>query len=116
MWSQKLEPVLNGIPSASYGRVYVVTNNGLLAIKGTSGSIIWRIASIPTGDYSYRVTPTFGNITGQLVASRCLGPTAPALCMYSAFATPIENAGMTPWSSKITLLVLAYASLAVAFF
>jgi hypothetical protein len=55
-------------------------------MQGTSGSIIWQIPARPSNSYSYRVTPTFGNETGQLVASRCLGPTAPALCMYSAFA------------------------------
>lgn len=80
-----MEPVLNGIPSASNGRVYVVSDTGLHVIQGTSGSLIWEISESPTSRYSYRVTPTFGNLTGQLVASRCLGSSAPALCMYSGF-------------------------------
>ncbi|KAG7671537.1 hypothetical protein KSW81_003669 [Nannochloris sp. 'desiccata'] len=83
MWTQTAIPV--GLPSVFEGRVMVVTADGLVAMQGASGSTIWQIPGVPPTEYSYNVAPTFGNETGMLVASRCLGPAAPNLCMYSAF-------------------------------
>jgi outer membrane protein assembly factor BamB len=82
-WTQTANPV--GLPSVFEGRVMVVTADGLVAMQGASGSTIWQIPGVPPTEYSYNVAPTFGNETGLLVASRCLGPEAPSLCMYSAF-------------------------------
>ncbi len=83
MWTQTATPV--GLPAVFEGRVMVVTSDGLMAMQGASGSTIWQIAGAAPTEYAYNVAPTFGNETGMLVASRCLGPAAPNLCMYSAF-------------------------------
>lgn len=81
-----------GLPSVYHGRVMVVTTQGLLALDGTTGSAMWNVPQSPPMQYSYSISPTFGNTTGVLVASRCLGQGSPSLCMYSAFASPPSGA------------------------
>lgn len=84
----KLQADYAGLPSVFYGRVMVVTTQGLSAMDGMTGSPIWGISQPPPMQYSYSISPVFGNTTGILVASRCLGQGSPSLCMYSAFASP----------------------------
>jgi len=105
LWIKSASPV--GLPSVFEGRVMVVTAEGLEAMQGASGSTIWQIPGIPPTEYSYNVAPTFGNETGMLVASRCLGPAAPNLCMYSAFqpkGAAVRLSGMSMMSIVIALL------------
>jgi len=92
VWATQLDPM--GLPSVYEGRLYVVATSGLLAMDGSSGMVMWSIPKTPVAgqQYSYNVAPTFGNTTGQLVASRCMGSEAPNLCMYSAFAPPSSAA------------------------
>lgn len=90
VWANRMDPM--GLPSVFEGRLYVVGSEGLYAMQGTSGSVIWSIPSVPEQGYSYNVSPTFGNNTGQLVAARCMGQEEKGLCMYSAFAPPEGSA------------------------
>ena len=102
VWSTRLDPA--GLPSAFNGRLFTVATTGLMAMQGTSGSVVWSVPAEPGQGYSYNVSPTFGNATGQLVATRCLGTEAPSLCMYSAFAPPegagsrAAGLGWAPWA------------------
>ncbi len=121
VWSARYEPA--GLPSAENGRLFAAATTGLLALQGSTGQLLWAIdepAEQPRGVrsdgsvgslYTYNVAPTFGNETGQLVASRCLGPGAPALCMYSAFA-PKTSAAARPSAAAATAAAALIAALA----
>ena len=103
-WATEATPA-GGLPSVFQGRLMVVTAEGLTAMQGASGSNIWQIPGAATPGYSYNVAPTFGNTTGMLVASRCLGADAPNLCMYSAFE-PESAAERAGWMATVGLVLI----------
>ena len=112
MWKIVAVPV--GLPSTFLGRLMVVTSDGLMAMEGASGATIWTILGTPPTEYSYNVSPTFGNASGILVASRCLGPAAPNLCMYSAFA-PESGAAARNGYSAVAVVATMIVSLLTVF-
>ena len=103
-WEQDASPV--GWPAVFTGRLMVVTDNGLTAMQGESGSMIWQVPGSASTEYSYELAPTFGNDTGLMVASRCLGASAPNLCMYSAFAPYSGSAGSLLGGRQVLLYVV----------
>jgi outer membrane protein assembly factor BamB len=116
-WAARYDPM--GLPASYNGRLFVASTAGLLALDGSSGSVVWQIpmrAADPgaMGRYSFNVAPTFGNTTGQLVASRCMDDTAPALCMYSAFSPPPSGAARAGGGGGALRVALAAAAAALA--
>ncbi len=109
LWKSDAQPV--GLPAVFEGRVFAMTGSGLAAMEGVSGSTVWQIAGTAPSEYSYELSPTFGNTTGLLVASRCLAPAAPNLCMYSAFQ---PESGAVRMRTVAALVVAALATLASA--
>lgn len=108
IWQSEADPM--GLPVVYNGRLFAVSTQSMMAMESDSGAVIWSVPAVPSPDYSYGVTPTFGNDTGLLVASRCLGQPQQGLCMYSAFAPPPSGA----YSVRMDFGAVWAASLAVA--
>ena len=105
MWSSRFEPI--DLPAVDHGRVFVTSTTGLKAIQGSSGSVLWSIDGDPSPKYSYLVSPTFANETGQMVAVRCMQSDIPTMCMYSAFE-PHESASISinPWTGCVFVCMI----------
>jgi len=108
IWSVRMDPI--GLPSVFRGRLFVTATTGLKVIQGSSGSVLWDVPGDPLDTYSYEISPTFDDETGQMVAVRCMQSDLPTLCMYSAFEPPNSNSvtNQQDWNILLFLSIFIF--------